>query len=75
MGFLLVSSLLILFGLGIAFYFWRKESRYLKHKTSAGMSRAVWDDIVQEREASLQKRRSFRQTLENAKSKDKVSAP
>ncbi|MBI4125147.1 MAG: hypothetical protein HY466_04375 [Deltaproteobacteria bacterium] len=75
MNFLLVSSLLVLSGLGIAFYLWRREKRYLKGKTSQGMSGAVWNEIVAEREAALKKRRSFRQALADAKTKDKVSGP
>lgn len=69
MDFLLASSLLILFGLGGALYFWRKERRVLKSKTSEQMSRAVWNEIVEEREAALRRRRTFHEALKRAQKK------
>lgn len=68
---MLLSCLLLVIGLGIGFCFWRREKRYLQGKTSERMSRSVWNEIVAEREAALKKRRSFRQALSDAQSKDK----
>lgn len=61
----LILSLLSLIGLVV--YFWIRERRYLKKKTSEVMGPSVWREIVKERETSLSKRRLFRDTLEKAK--------
>lgn len=65
MNLLLIFSLLSL--IGLVLYLWLRERRYLKKKTSEIMGPAVWREIVAEREASLKKRRLFRDTLEKAK--------
>lgn len=63
--------ILLLFSLlmGLLIYFWIRERRYLKKKTSEVMSRRVWKEIVEERETTLQKRRTFRDAFERAKQK------
>lgn len=64
MNLLLILSLLSL--IGLVLYLWLRERHYLKKKTSEIMGPAVWQEIVAEREASLKKRRLFRDTLEKA---------
>lgn len=64
--------LLILIAGGV--YFWMRERRYLKKKTSQTMSDAVWREIVQEREAELKKRRQFREALDKAKKQSEDSS-
>lgn len=62
--------ILFLFLLATVVFILLRERRYLKRKTSETMSPAVWDEIVKERETSLQKRRHFREALERAKNKN-----
>lgn len=60
-----ILSALALFG--VVIYCWLRERRFLKKKTSETMGPRVWRDIVQEREAALQKRRLFHDAMEKAK--------
>lgn len=48
---------------------WLRQRAYLKKKTSEAMSEPVWEEIVQEREAALAKRRKFKQALDDAAKK------
>ena len=65
----MIGILLLFAGLMVGLiFFWLKERRVLKRKTSEVMSKSVWNEIVHEREAELKKRRAFREALEKAKS-------
>lgn len=48
------------------------DRRQLKKKTSAAMSRTLWKEISDEREASLQRRDKFQSALHQAQSKDRI---
>lgn len=67
MKFILFALFLVL--LMLVLYLWMRERRFLKKKTSEVMSKEVWQEILQEREEALKKRRTFREALEKAKRK------
>ena len=66
MGIVLTIALLIIL-LGVVSFYWIKERRYLKRKTSEVMSERLWKEVIGEREEALKKRRRFHDTLEKAK--------
>lgn len=59
--------LIILFG--VVGFFWWKDRKYLQKKTSETMSPELWKEIEAERLSNLDKRRKFREALEQAKKK------
>ncbi|MDP2599499.1 MAG: hypothetical protein Q8P84_02040 [Deltaproteobacteria bacterium] len=65
-----IFLIILLLGLmaGVVFLWWRQRA-YLKKKTSEAMSEPVWEEIVQEREAALEKRRKFKQAIDEAAKK------
>lgn len=71
-----MKTLIILFVLlavlfSLAGFFWVRERRYLKKKTSQAMGKDVWEDILQERSEVLKKRRLFKEALEQAEKNSK----
>ncbi len=65
--FLLFLILILLGSILLVAFLWIKQRRYLKKKASEAMSEEVWQEVVQEREAALEKRRKFREVLEKTK--------
>ncbi|MDO8494762.1 MAG: hypothetical protein Q7S68_05445 [Deltaproteobacteria bacterium] len=67
---ILLTIFLFLALLGVAGFFWIRERRYLKKKTSEVMSEQIWKDVIDEREEALEKRRRFHEALEKAKKRE-----
>lgn len=66
---ILLMTLLFLSLLGVVGFFWIRERRYLKKKTSEVMSEKLWTEVIAEREEALEKRRRFQEALERAEKK------
>ncbi|MDO8494448.1 MAG: hypothetical protein Q7S68_03835 [Deltaproteobacteria bacterium] len=64
---ILLTILLFLALLGVVSFFWIRERRYLKKKTSEVMSERLWKEVIGEREEALENRRHFQEALERAK--------
>ena len=52
--------------LGLLVFVWWRQRRYLKKKTSEAMRDEIWDEILEERETALRKKRLFKASLDKA---------
>jgi uncharacterized protein HemX len=67
MRILWVVGILLVLLIGLVVYFFIGQRKYLHKKTSETMSKDLWQDIQQEREENLQRKKSFQEKLEKAK--------
>ena len=62
-----IAGILATLALALLVFNYVREHRYLKKKTSQAMSRKLWSEIEDEREASLKRKEAFEDALKRAK--------
>ena len=62
-----IAGLLTIVALALLVGNYIRERRYLKKKTSEAMNPRLWEEIEDEREASLKRQEKFRKSLDEAK--------
>ncbi len=63
----IAAGILFVGALGLMGYQYVRDRRYLRKKTSEAMGKELWNEIMQEREASERRRDHFRQALREAR--------
>lgn len=66
----IAAVILIVIAIGLMVLQYVHDRRYLKNKTSKTMSKKLWDEIQEEREASKERHDKFQQALHDAQDKD-----
>jgi len=61
------AGILAVLALALLVYNYIRERRYLKKKTSEAMSRKMWGEIEEEREAALKRKQAFDEAMNEAK--------
>lgn len=62
-----IAGILAALALALLIFNYVRERKYLKKKTSEAMSRKLWTEIEDEREAALKRKEAFEDALKNAK--------
>lgn len=62
-----IAGILTVIALGLLVFNYTRDRRYLKKRTSEAMSRKLWTEIEDEREAALKRKEAFEDALKNAK--------
>ncbi len=66
----IAAAILFILALTLLIFNYVHDRRYMKKKTSEAMSAELWKEIQIEREASLERKKRFKQALEEAEHKD-----
>lgn len=64
-----IAGILAVIALGLLVFNFTRERRYLKKRTSEAMSRKLWTEIEEEREAALKRKHAFEDAMNDVSKK------